>query len=97
RNIANLIVPNDLNVLSVLQYAVLVLKVPHVIVCGHQGCGGVRAAMSRETSGPLDAWLEHIRVVAERHAAELAAIEDETRRWDRLVELNVLAQVEQLA
>lgn len=97
RNIANLIVEDDLNVLSVLQYAVLVLQVPHVIVCGHLGCGGVRAAMSRETSGPLDKWLDNIRGVAERHAAELAAITDENLRWDRLVELNVLAQVELLA
>lgn len=97
RNIANLVLEDDLNVLSVLQYAVLVLQVPHVIVCGHLGCGGVRAAMARETSGPLDTWLENIRRVAERHAAELAAIPDENQRWDRLVELNVRAQVEQLA
>ncbi|MBA3547084.1 MAG: carbonic anhydrase [Nannocystis sp.] len=97
RNIANLIVEDDLNVLSVLQYAVLVLQVPHVIVCGHLGCGGVRAAMTRETSGPLDQWLDNIRGVADRNAAELGALTDENLRWDRLVELNVLAQVEKLA
>jgi carbonic anhydrase len=96
RNIANLVIADDLNVQSVLQYAVLVLQVPHVIVCGHHGCGGVRAAMGRETSGPLDIWLEHIRAVAERHAEELAALTEE-QRWDRLVELNVRAQIEQLA
>ena len=97
RNIANLIVPGDLNVLSVLQYAVLVLQVPHVIVCGHHGCGGVRAAMSQETSGPLDKWLDNIRGVGARHTDELAALADDAQRWDRLVELNVLAQVEHLA
>lgn len=97
RNIANLVIADDLNVQSVLQYAVLVLQVPHVIVCGHHGCGGVRAAMSRETSGPLDTWLDNIRAVGERHADELAAITDEGERWDRLVELNVRAQIEQLA
>jgi len=97
RNIANLVLEDDLNVLSVLQYAVLVLQVPHVIVCGHLGCGGVRAAMSRETTGPLDAWLENIRGVAARHVDELAALPDENQRWDRLVELNVRAQIEQLA
>jgi len=97
RNIANLVVPGDVNMLSVLQYAVLVLQVPHVIVCGHYGCGGVRAAMSRETDGPLDTWLDHIRAVADRHADEMAAIPDEARRWDRLVELSIQAQVEQLA
>jgi carbonic anhydrase len=97
RNIANLVIADDLNVLSVLQYAVLVLQVPHVIICGHHGCGGVKAAMSRETSGPLDTWLENIRGVGARHADELAALPDDAQRWDRLVELNVLAQVEQLA
>ncbi len=97
RNVANLVVEDDINVLSVLQYAVLVLQVPHVIVCGHYGCGGVQAAMSRETTGPLDVWLDNIRAVADRHADELGALPDETQRWDRLVELNIRAQVEHLA
>jgi len=97
RNIANLVLEDDANVLSVLQYAVLVLQVPHVIICGHYGCGGVLAAMSRETTGPLDGWLNNIRAVAERHGDELAALPDDAGRWDRLVELNVRAQVEQLA
>ncbi len=97
RNIANLVIADDVNVQSVLQYAVMVLQVPHVIVCGHHGCGGVRAAMARETTGPLDVWLEHIRVEAGRHADELAALPDQEARWDRLVEINVRAQIEQLA
>lgn len=97
RNIANLIVPDDTNVLSVLQYAVHVLEVPHVVVCGHYGCGGVRAAMQGGVDGPLHAWLADIRAVQDEHAAELAAIEEVDPRWDRLVELNVVNQVRRLA
>lgn len=97
RNIANLVVPGDTNVLSVLQYAVHVLEVPHVVVCGHYGCGGVRAAMQGGVDGPLDVWLADIRAVQDEHAAELAAIEELDARWDRLVELNVVNQVRRLA
>lgn len=93
RNVANVVVHTDLNLLSVLQYGVEVLKVKHVIVCGHYGCGGVRAAMTSEPLGLIDNWLRHIRDVAMTHADELARIEDPAARQDRLCELNVAAQV----
>jgi carbonic anhydrase len=94
RNVANVVVDNDLNCLSVLQYAVDVLGVRHVIVCGHYGCGGVRAAMDGSRHGIVDNWLRHVRDVAEMHTGELAQLaDDERRRFDRLCELNVAEQV----
>lgn len=92
RNIANLVVHTDLNCLSVLQYAVDVLKVPHVIVCGHYGCGGVKAALSNERHGLIDNWLRNVQDVATKHHANLATYEPD-RRGDRLCELNVIEQV----
>jgi carbonic anhydrase len=93
RNIANVVVHTDLNCLSVLQYAVEVLKVQHVIVCGHYGCGGVRAAAENQKHGLIDNWLRHIQDVAHLHRDELAGISDDTVRLDRLCELNVIEQV----
>lgn len=93
RNIANVVVHTDMNCLSVLEYAVNVLKVEHVIVCGHYGCGGVIASMSNKRHGMIDNWLSHIKDVYRVHSAELDSIEDETERARRLVELNVIEQV----
>src|SRR5258707_375890 len=93
RNVANVVVHTDLNCLSVLQYAVDVIKVKHVIVCGHYGCGGVLAAL-RDWSGlPLENWLAHVRAVYRAHKDELDAAPSEEARWRRLCELNVMAQV----
>jgi carbonic anhydrase len=92
RNVANVVVHTDLNCLSVLQYAVDVLGVRHVIVCGHYGCGGVRAALDGSRHGLIDNWLRHVLDVGEKHAAELAALPS-ARRFDRLCELNVVEQV----
>lgn len=97
RNIANMVVHTDFNMLSVLQYAVEVLKVKHVIVCGHYGCGGVRTAMSRKDLGLINKWLRHIKDVYRFHANELDAIEDHDVRVNRLVELNVIEQVHHLS
>lgn len=93
RNIANVVVHTDLNCLSVLQFAIEVLKVRHVIVCGHYGCGGVRAASDNKKHGLIDNWLRHIQDVAHLHRDELTAIEDGAVRLDRLCELNVIEQV----
>ncbi|AYL98938.1 carbonate dehydratase [Mucilaginibacter celer] len=93
RNIANVCVHSDMNMLSVLDYAVNVLKVKHVIVAGHYGCGGVAAAMSHKQFGLIDNWLRHIKDVYRLHANELDRITDETTRVNRLVELNVTEQV----
>lgn len=93
RNVANLVLHTDCNLLSVLQYAVEVLKIPHIIVCGHYGCGGVKAAMSNESHGLIDNWLRHIKDIYLQHKPELDAIEDEQARLDRLCELNVESQV----
>jgi carbonic anhydrase len=93
RNVANLVEHTDVNCLSVLQYAVDVLQVKHVIVVGHYGCGGVRAAMAAQPLGLIDNWLRHIRDVWQWNRDELAAIADPQRRFDRLCELNVEAQV----
>jgi carbonic anhydrase len=93
RNVANVVVHTDLNCLSVLQYAVDVLDVDHVIVCGHYGCGGVQAALRHSRLGLIDNWLRHVQDVARKHAAELGALTDETQRLNRLCELNVVAQV----
>ncbi|MCX6995483.1 MAG: carbonate dehydratase [Chlamydiae bacterium] len=93
RNVANLFPHTDFNCLSVLEYAVDLLKIQHVIVCGHYGCGGVKAAMEDHQLGLVDNWLRNIRDVYTRFAAELEAISDIQKRYDRLVELNVEQQV----
>jgi len=93
RNVANVVVHTDLNFLSVLQYAVDILRVRHVIVCGHYGCGGVTAALTGARHGLIDNWLRHVADVAERHEDELAAL-PEADRVDRLCELNVIDQAE---
>lgn len=93
RNVANVVVYTDLNCLSVLQFAVDVLKVEHVIVCGHYGCGGVKAALDDAKLGLIDNWLRHIQDVMRRHEHLLAEIDDEHERFRRLCELNVIAQV----
>lgn len=97
RNIANMVVHTDLNLLSVLEYAVSQLHVEHIIVCGHYGCGGVKAAMSRHSFGMINKWLRNIKDVYRFHRDELAEIADEEERADRLVELNVVEQVMNLA
>jgi len=92
RNVANLAVHSDLNFLSVLQFAVDVLGVAHVIACGHYGCGGVRAVAQGQRLGLADNWLRHVADLRDKHAALLAGIADETRRENRLCELNVIEQ-----
>jgi len=91
RNVANVVVQTDLNLLSVLQFAVEVLKVEHVIVCGHYGCGGVKAALENQRFGLIDNWLRQIQIVRDEAREELAELEGEGR-FDRMCELNVLAQ-----
>jgi|SRR5690606_22565077 len=93
RNIANMCVHSDMNMLSVLDYAVNVLKVKHIIVAGHYGCGGVAAALSRKQFGIIDNWLCHIKDVYRFHSNEIDAIEDDEQKVNRLVELNVAEQV----
>lgn len=97
RNIANLVLPSDLNAMSVLQYAVEVLDVKHVIVTGHYGCGGVKAAMGTQSYGLVDHWLGPIRNVVRWNKAELDAITDDAARFNRVVELNVLEQIYHLS
>ncbi|MEO7714312.1 MAG: carbonate dehydratase [Gemmatimonadaceae bacterium] len=92
RNVANVVVHTDLNCLSALQYAVDILKVEHVLITGHYGCGGVRAALDDRRYGLVDNWLRHVQDVAQQHEAELAALDGEAR-VDRLCELNVAEQV----
>jgi len=92
RNIANMFMGTDLNAMSVLEYAVCHLKVKHVVVCGHYGCGGVKAAMQSADLGILNPWLRSIRDVYRLHNKELNAIEDENSKYDRLIELNVQEQ-----
>ncbi|RWY57206.1 carbonate dehydratase [Mucilaginibacter gilvus] len=96
RNIANMVIHTDMNMLSVLDYAVNVLQVRHVIVTGHYGCGGVLASMTNKQFGIIDNWLRHIKDVYRVHAQELDAITDEGKRGDRLVELNVIENVNNL-
>ncbi|HMN90959.1 MAG TPA: carbonic anhydrase [Saprospiraceae bacterium] len=96
RNIANVVSHADLNFLSVLQYAIEVLQIRHIIIYGHYGCGGIKAAMSNKHYGLIDNWLANIRDVIEWHQQELQAIDDEHERFNRLVELNVLAQMKNL-
>lgn len=93
RNIANLVVHTDFNCLSVIQYAVEKLKVKHIVVCGHYGCGGVLAAMQSPKFGLADNWLRHIRDVYSKHSQELDTISDKTERYNKLAEFNVREQV----
>ncbi|MBE2269252.1 MAG: carbonate dehydratase [Anaerolinea sp.] len=92
RNIANAVIHTDLNCLSVIQFAVEVLKVKHIIVCGHYGCGGVRAAMQNREFGLIDNWLRHLKDVYQQHEAALSALDDQAC-FDRFCELNVIEQV----
>jgi carbonic anhydrase len=93
RNVANVVTHTDFNCLSVMQYAVEALRVRHIIVCGHYGCGGVRAAMEDRTLGLIDNWLRHVRDVLAAHRDALRILPDDAARLDRLCELNVIAQV----
>ena len=93
RNVANLVVHSDLNCLSVMQFAVDVLKVEHIIVCGHYGCSGVSAALENRRVGLADNWLRHVQDVHHKYQARLAALTDPARRIDHLCELNVIEQV----
>ena len=97
RNIANMVIHTDSNLLSVVNYAVKILRVKHIIVCGHYGCGGITAAMSNNHMGFLDNWLVHIKDVYRLHKDELDAIKDEEQRGRRYVELNVKEQVNNLS
>jgi carbonic anhydrase len=91
RNVANVVVHSDLNCLSVLQYAIEVLRIDHVIVCGHYGCGGIRAAFNRDSLGLIDNWLRHVQDIHDRHAQFMTSLPSEDA-IDRLCELNVLEQ-----
>ena len=93
RNVANVVVHSDLNCLSVMQFAVEVLRVQHIIVCGHYGCSGVAAAMHRHRVGLADNWLRHVQDVGSKHDGKLTSLEDPNARVDRLCELNVIEQV----
>lgn len=92
RNVANLVIHSDLNCLSVLQYAVDILHIKHVIVCGHYGCGGVRAAIDNQEHGLIDNWVRQIKDIYLKHQHELDALSDETSKLNRLCELNVMEQ-----
>ncbi len=96
RNIANMVVHTDLNLLSVLQYAVEILKVEHIIVCGHYGCGGVEAALSNKSFGLINKWLRNIKEVYKMYQGEIDGIESQTNKVNRLVELNVMEQCQDL-
>lgn len=96
RNIANVVVQTDMNMLSVVQFAVDVLKVKHIIVCGHYGCGGVKAALENQRHGLIDNWLRHIQNIARRREAELSEL-DPAKSLDRLCELNVVANADNVA
>lgn len=93
RNIANIVIHTDLNCLSVIQYAVEVLKIKHIIVCGHYGCGGIKAAMDNKEHGLIDNWLRNIKDVYRYHQAQIDSIQNEHEKFDFLCELNVIEQV----
>ena len=93
RNVANVVVHTDLNCLSVMQFALDVLRIRDIVVCGHLGCGGVRSALAGERLGLIDNWLRHVEDVRDAHAADLARLANDDARWDRLCELNVIEQV----
>ncbi len=93
RNVANIVVHTDFNCLSVIEFAVVVLKVKHIIVCGHYGCGGVQAALGESQLGLIDNWLRHIKDIYSKNKKELLGIPDETQRLNRLCEINVIQQV----
>jgi carbonic anhydrase len=97
RNIANMVIHSDMNMLSVLDYAVNVLKVKHIIVCGHYGCGGVKAAMGNQSIGLIDNWIRHIKDVYRLHEHYLDTIKDEEERFNKFVEVNAQEQVFDLA
>jgi carbonic anhydrase len=93
RNVANIVYPSDLNCLSVIEYAVDMLKVRHIIVCGHYGCGGIRAALDNQVHGLIDNWLTRIKDIYVQHAVEINALDSEDKRVNRMCELNVIDQV----
>ena len=93
RNVANLVVENDLNCLSVIQFAVEALKVKHIIVCGHYGCGGVKTVMENKKLGLIDDWLKNIHTIKEKNSSELSKIEDQFIKFNKMCELNVIEQV----
>jgi carbonic anhydrase len=93
RNVANIVYPSDLNCLSVIEYAVDVLQVRHIIVCGHYGCGGIRAALDNQVHGLIDNWLTRIKDIYVQHSEEIDALDSEQKRVDRMCELNVIDQV----
>jgi len=98
RNIANVVSPDDVNCMAVVQYAIEVLGVKQVIVCGHYGCGGIEAALNTTPlHGPVDRWVQHVRSVRSSHAMELERLPDHAARWRRLCELNVMEQVQSAA
>lgn len=97
RNIANMVIHTDMSMLSVLDYAVNILKVKHIIVCGHYNCGGINAAMSNQHIGLIDNWIRHIKDVYRHHHTELDGINDDQQKRDRFVELNIIEQVNDLA
>lgn len=97
RNVGNIVRPDDQNCLAVLQYAVDVLHISHIIVCGHYRCGGIGAAFGPPTTDPLEGWIAHVRAIRQLYAEELATLPDDEMRWHRLCELNVIAQVRMLS
>lgn len=97
RNVANMVIHTDYNLLSVVNYAIKALKVQHIIICGHYGCGGIKAAMSKTSYGLLDNWLAHIKDVYNMYKDEINKIENEDDRWKKFVELNVQEQVNNIA
>ena len=96
RNVANLVLHSDMNCLSVLQYAIDILKVKHIMVVGHYGCGGVKAAMNKQRAGFVDNWLRHVKDVYAMHRHDVDSMNDENERLNRLIELNVMEQVRNL-
>ena len=97
RNVANMVVHTDYNLLSVVNYAVKALKIKHIIICGHYGCGGIKAAMSNASYGLLDNWLAHIKDVYISNKEEIDSVEGEVEKWKKYVEVNVKAQVDNVA